>query len=225
MRRIDTAGRGSAAPDASCWTGGLRQRKKAQTRDAIVAAAVDLFERKGYEATTIDDIAAAANVSPRTFFRYFDSKLEVMRSPKQDQDDKTFAALIAARPASEPPVEAIYGVMRAGLEELIAEDDSMLRLLRVMLTTPSLRASALEHFHEHQALFVRVCASRLGVDEGALEPHVIAAAVSTTAWTVVDRWIAEGAAPDRLLAMFDEAFACLAAGLGSVAHTEERPAP
>ena len=89
---------------------GLRERKKARTREAIIDAALDLFGRKGFDATTIEDIAAAADVSPRTFFRYFDSKVDLVMAHNEAHGDK-IAPLIAARPASEGPLEALRQVM------------------------------------------------------------------------------------------------------------------
>src|SRR5918994_6863200 len=96
---------------------GLRERKKARTREAIIDAALDLFESKGFDATTIDDIAAAAEVSPRTFFRYFESKLDVVMA-RNAPKEPTIGPLLAARPASEGPIEAMRQVMR---EELVAQ--------------------------------------------------------------------------------------------------------
>jgi AcrR family transcriptional regulator len=191
---------------------GLRERKKAQTRDSLVECALDLFERQGYDTTTIEDIAAAANVSPRTFFRYFDSKLDVVRTPKQD-DHPGLVALVALRPADEGAVTAIHAVLRTMLLETLVGDPVAIRLIRVMLTTPSLRAAALDHFHEHTGELAAACAARMGAAPGALAPQVVAAAVGTTLWTVVDRWVAEGAQADRIVPMVDEAFGLLTAGL------------
>ncbi len=191
---------------------GLRERKKAQTRDSLVECALDLFERQGYDTTTIEDIAAAANVSPRTFFRYFDSKLDLVRAPKSDHPG--LAALVAARPSDEGAVAAIHAVLRTMLLETLVGDPVAIRLIRVMLTTPSLRAAALDHFHEHTGELAAVCAARMGAEPGALGPQVVAAAVGTTMWTVVDRWVSEGADGERIVPMVDEAFGLLTAGLG-----------
>src|SRR5512147_435167 len=77
----------------------LRQRKRARTRAALIASALELFARQGYEATTIDEIAAAADVSPRTYFRYFATKEEVALGEDVGHE---IIGLIAARPAEEP---------------------------------------------------------------------------------------------------------------------------
>src|SRR2546430_14644183 len=85
---------------------GLRERKKQRTRDALVDAAFTLFRRKGFDATTIDEIAEAVELSPRTFFRYFDSKEDVALT-LQDQQFSALYAAFAARPTDEPVLTAL----------------------------------------------------------------------------------------------------------------------
>src|ERR671918_1677884 len=82
-------------------TPGLRERKKEQTRRTIAAVALDLFETRGYAETTVDDIAAAADVSPRTFFRYFAGKDEAVFE-RADDVQVAFRALLDSRPTDEP---------------------------------------------------------------------------------------------------------------------------
>lgn len=196
---------------------GLRERKKVRTRDAILHAAIELFERKGYEHTTVEEIAEAADVSPRTFFRYFDSKVEAVMTPKDDRSD--FSSLIAARPPEEGPVEAMRQVVRSTLGALVVENPLMVRQMRIMMGTPSLNAVAREHFNEHSADMASEFAERLGVPADDLRPHVIAAAIGNCIWTVVNRWVAEEGSPERLLEMLDEGCHMLAAGL------DRMPAP
>src|SRR5262245_30849839 len=92
-----------------------REHKKARTRDELVQAALVLFSQKGFETTTVEDIAAAAGVSPRTFFRYFANKEEVM-FPCKDDELASMQAALNSRPAAETAVQAL----RAAVVEYMA---------------------------------------------------------------------------------------------------------
>src|SRR6187402_3151043 len=81
--------------------GGLRARKREQTRERLTRVAMELFLANGFEATTLDDIAAAAEISRRSFFHYFASKEDVVLA-WQDGSTGAMIAAIAARPAEEP---------------------------------------------------------------------------------------------------------------------------
>jgi len=197
---------------AAASTVGLRERKKARTREAIIDAAVSLFERSGYDDTTVQQIAAAAEVSERTFFRYFDSKLDVVMALKEE--DENLEALVATRPADESPLEATRQVVRARMADAFAGDDRIVRQFRVVMGTPSLRSFAMDHFNEHRDGLAAAFAQRLGVSERDLAPQIIATAVGGALWTVIDRWVEEGAQTERLVPLVDEAFRLLERGLG-----------
>src|SRR5882672_9333164 len=83
-----------------------REHKKARTRDDLVQAALGLFSKQGFDATTVEDIAAAARVSPRTFFRYFANKEEVLFHHK-DEDLASLQAALSARPPGESALQAL----------------------------------------------------------------------------------------------------------------------
>jgi AcrR family transcriptional regulator len=192
---------------------GLRERKKQQTRDAIVDAALDLFERQGYDATTVEEIAEAADISPRTFFRYFDSKVEVIMD-KRETDHDDFGERLAERPAHEGPVEAMRQVISAELGQVVQESPLFVRQMRLMLRTPSLHALAREQFHEHEGEIAVEVAKRLHLPADDLRVHVTAAALGNAIWAVVDRWVDDDeAAPERLLEMINEACTLLSTGL------------
>ncbi|HET9609089.1 MAG TPA: TetR family transcriptional regulator [Acidimicrobiales bacterium] len=195
---------------------GLRERKKARTREAIIEAALDLFERKGYDATTVEDIAAAAEVSPRTFFRYFESKLDLIMA-RSGEKHAGLGLLLADRPAGEGLVEAVREAMRAELAAQL-DDPLVRREFQVMLTTPSLRNLAREHFYEEEAEMVPAVADRLGRPHDDLVAHVAAGVVASALWVAVDRWIAEGADLARLDPMIDAAFAVLTEGVEGAAR-------
>ncbi len=198
----------------------LRERKKVRTREAIMDAALDLFEVKGYDATTVEDIAAAAEVSPRTFFRYFESKLDLIMA-RSDTKHTLLGPLLLARPPAESLVQAMREVLRCELDAQL-QDPRVKREFQVMLTTPSLRHLAREHFYEEEAEMVGAIAARLGVSPDTLVAHVVTGMVTSALWATINRWLAEGADLDRLDPMMDETFALLANGVDrAVAATRE----
>jgi AcrR family transcriptional regulator len=192
---------------------GLRERKKARTREAIINAAIDLFEQQGYDATTVEEIAAGADVSERTFFRYFESKLDVVMAQKTGATPDLEAHL-ANRPPEERPLEAFRQVLLEELREVLAGDELRVRQFQVVMRTPALRSFAHEHFNEHRDELARAFAKRMELPDDALAPQVMATAAAGVVWTVIDRWVADGAAPARLAPLLEEGFRLLATGLG-----------
>src|SRR5690242_19094138 len=111
-------------------TGGLRERKKLRTREQITEAAIGLFAKRGFDGTTVDDIAAAADVSRRTFFRYFARKEDVILAWKRETANELRDAL-AARPPEEAPLEAVQGALTALARSYGARRELTLGLLRL----------------------------------------------------------------------------------------------
>jgi AcrR family transcriptional regulator len=139
---------------------GLRERKKRRTREALVGAALRLFEEKGYEETTVAEIAAAADVSPRTFFTYFPSKEDVLFADTEDRLGMARAALAERRP-DDAPADLLLRTVRCIVEsETVAVD--LARTLgpvrmRLALANPALQGRALRRLFDAQ----RELASRL----------------------------------------------------------------
>jgi AcrR family transcriptional regulator len=125
-------------------TGGLRERKKQATRRRIVETAYDLFERDGYEPTTVEAIAAAAEVSPATFYNYFPLKEDLL-FPDRDQILDAGLKAIATAPAQEAPVQTLARAVRAmidttvgGLRDPATEREG--RRIRLVMSVPQLQA-------------------------------------------------------------------------------------
>ena len=147
---------------------GLRERKKAKTRAAIQAAALHLFERQGYQATTVDQIAEMAEVSQSTFFRYFPSKEDVVLL---DRYDPLLLAALVAQPAELSPIAALRRTLRSVLGGLPAEElERERQRAMLVVSVPELRARALDDLTASLQPFNEAVAERTGrpVDDSAV---------------------------------------------------------
>jgi AcrR family transcriptional regulator len=151
---------------------GLRERKKQRTRDALLRAALELFTTRGYEETTVDEIAAAADVSQRTFFRYFASKEEVAFFVPRLAESH-FVAAVRERPPGEAPLEALRRAVLENWDTLneavgrIVPIDLHMRVYRVIESTPALLAAHLRRATELEEELARIVAEREGLDVDA----------------------------------------------------------
>jgi AcrR family transcriptional regulator len=139
---------------------GLRERKKAKTRAAIQAHALRLFQQQGYDASTVEQIAEAAEVSPSTFFRYFPTKEDVVL---YDDIDPLLIAAFEAQPADLTPIQALRGAMRAVFTGVPA--DEMARQWergRLILSVPELRMRFWDQIAQAIQLLADVVARRVG---------------------------------------------------------------
>ncbi|MFF7853993.1 TetR family transcriptional regulator [Streptomyces sp. NPDC007904] len=161
---------------------GLRELKKQRTRDALVRAALELFASRGYDGTTVDDIAAAVDVSQRTFFRYFASKEEVAFFVPRLAESHVIEAA-RGRPPDEAPLEALRRAVLDSLDgigeavEQLVPLDLHLRVYRVIESTPALLAAHLRRAAELEEELARVIAEREGLDVDAdPRPRILVAA-------------------------------------------------
>lgn len=147
----------------------LRERKKQRTRDALVRAAVELFVSQGYDRTTVDGIAAAVDVSQRTFFRYFAGKEEAALA-LQDMAVARFVESVRERPPHEAPLEAMRQAVVEGWDTLneiiesVVPIEQYLRMYHVIESSPVLLAAHLRRSVEVEETIAHVLAEREGVD-------------------------------------------------------------
>ncbi len=187
----------------------LRERKKAMTRAAIQQQAMRLFLSKGYDATTVEEIAAAAGVSHMTFFRYFPTKEDVVLS---DEYDALIAVALMARPTDEPPIEKVRHTLLQGLDLVYAANRHiLLARTRLIMGTPQLRARLWEQQRATERLLAAalVPSGDLGRGEHELRSRVVASACLAAVTTAVEVW-AEGNGARDLPDLIDQALTVLA---------------
>jgi len=188
---------------------GLRERKKAKTRAAIQRHALRLFREQGYDATTVEQIAEAAEVSPSTFFRYFPTKEDVVL---YDAFDPLLFASFAAQPAELSPIQAIRRSVHTVFGDMSAEEmrEQWERAVLV-LAVPELRMRMLDATVVVSRQLAALVAERTGrrADEIAVQTFVGAVVGALIAVMVTDAI----RSMEDYLARMDASLACLEAGL------------
>ena len=181
-----------------------RQRKKNATRDRIRACALRLFSEQGYDATTVEQIAAAAGVSHKTFFRYFPAKEDVALS---DSYDPLLAGLLEQTPPGWPVIDRVRAALLQGLGQLYdADRDTLLAQNKLIVSTPALR----ERLWANQIATGELMLQALGAGRRDPRPSfqdkVTVAACLAAASTAVLTWVEDDGTselPDLIEQAFD----------------------
>ncbi len=167
---------------------GLRERKKQKTKASIQREALRLFKKNGYEETTVEDIAAAAEISPSTFFNYFPSKEDVVIY--DEYDPQVFAALIAD--TGQPLSDSIGSALDAIGSVFEQDRDAIYERAKLSLEVPELRARTWEELEKAQKQFAAVIAARTGLDSEAFEVRVVSLALVGAAFESALEWVRRG---------------------------------
>ncbi len=199
---------------------GLRERKKQRTREAIVDAALRLFEERGFERTTIADIAAEADIAPRTFFGYFRTKEDVVfddfEATRQSLEER-----LRDRREGESAIDAL----RAWIEGLIAltdfDDEQELRRRRLVLCTPNLAAHERGLMAQFESTLAEAVARDLGDPPDGVRPRMVAAAGTAALLSTESYYKDAGPEGSRLmkdasLALLDDALTFLRGGIAAL---------
>lgn len=196
-------------------TVGLRERKKRTTSEALVRSALRQFATRGFERVTVEDIAGACDVSPRTFFRYFASKEDVLFADGDGQRSHVIDVL-AAQPPDVSPLEAMQAAVRELARDYEAQREAVLLRHRIVASTPSLRSHVAERLHGWESAVIeelRRSGRADGMDELSL--RLMVAATTSALCVSIDLW-AEGGAEGDLGTVLADALEKLGSGLDAV---------
>jgi AcrR family transcriptional regulator len=206
---------------------GLRERKKLATRRALGEAAMRLAIERGLENVLVEDIAAAAEVSPRTFNNYFASKYEAISALAVDRSFRIGEEL-RARPAAESLWDAVRGavltVYQAGSR---APDPQRIEMIRLVASSPALRGEYLKALSIMQYELAGAIAERMGdsLATASFFARGLAGAVITVVQAATERWLLSDR-PQPLVPLVEQALAELAAGMaGILPENPVLPAP
>ena len=223
MRSAQVCAYGLPVSSAALSPLGLRERKKAEVREALRDATLRLAIAHGYDRVTIESIANEADVSVRTFSNYFSSKEEALFAPDPDLVARLEAAIVQ-RPASEDPLAAVEAVVLELADRLATRRDAWRARMRLVAATPELRPRLTGQFSTFEQLITRAVAVRTGrPQETDPYPALVAASAVGAIRVAMRHWHTDsGPSLEQLLA---EQFAHLAAGLSGGAPRATRPSP
>ncbi len=185
---------------------GLRELKKQKTRWAIQEHALRLIAQQGYDATTVEQIAAAAEISPSTFFRYFKTKEDVI---VEDEYDPMFVELFAAAPAGDSPISTLRHAIRAAFAQMQPADrEKLLARSKLVMSVPALRARNFENLLPTIRLIAQSLAGRLGRPADDLDVQALAGACIGAVLPALFTWV-ESDGTEDLAELLDRALAVL----------------
>jgi AcrR family transcriptional regulator len=181
----------------------LRERRRRRTAEAIAAGALRLFEERGFERTTVDQIAQAADISRRTFFRYFADKEELFFA-EDEQLLEVIGDTLDRAPAGAPLLDLAREATRALATQSVADPRRRLARERLIAATPALQARRLAKILRwEQAIAERLVARGAGEAEALLLPKLALACFQAA----YERWVRDPG--QDLPALVDDSFAAL----------------
>ncbi|WP_329520788.1 TetR family transcriptional regulator [Spirillospora sp. NBC_01491] len=186
---------------------GLRERTRRAVRAELAGVAVAMFAERGFEETTVEDIAAAAGLSKRTFFRYFPAKEDVVFGDVEEVAAR-IAEAVGARPAGEPAWTCLHVVLREW-ESRVHAAQRELAGLRLIESTPALRARLHHKRDEMRTLIARALRERPGAELDAFTADLLTGAAAAALDAAGREWLRSDGAADRA-GLLDRAFAALA---------------
>jgi AcrR family transcriptional regulator len=179
-----------AKPAAATGVPGLRERKRQQTRERLTRVAMALFLERGFEATTLDDIAAAADISRRSFFHYFGSKEDVVFAWQEDSTAALIAA-VAARPAHESMLAAAENAISAMVRQLKPGEAIAMACLK--RDNPALQARDQVKYEKLERALAEALSKRAGHKTEKLQARLVAMIATGAMRIGGELWAAEGA--------------------------------
>lgn len=192
---------------------GLRERKKQQTREAIASAALRLFAERGYDETTLADIATAANIAPRTIFAYFESKEDILLCKEND-----YLTELKRQLDERPPGTTTVDAIRTFLSSLKGPDEETKLRKQIIGANPDLQVTMRGRHAELEPMLADSIAKDLGAEPGDIRSLLVAASMTAAFTSVRDRILAAESAGEPLtpaqgLATLDQVLEFLRGGL------------
>jgi AcrR family transcriptional regulator len=188
---------------------GLRERKKQRTRRALIEAAMQLYRERGYEAVTVAEISRLADVSPRTFFSYFESKDDVFLG-RGDERLELLLQAIRERDHRLPILRAIRRALKDDRQVVREARPEGMPDLTELLRHPAIANRLRERWNRWEDLLAEGIAADVGVARGDPEPRVVAAALTGAIRVAA---AAAWEQPDRRQEIAERVFDLLATGL------------
>ena len=201
-------------------TGARRGRPRSTSRRELRLIALRLFASRGFDNTTIEQIAAEAGVSERTFFRYFTTKASVLWT-EFETEVETIRSALAAVPDDMPLMDAVRGAVVAANHYQADDVPEMRMRMHLIATVPALSFSAAEHYEAWERAISEFAGRRLGQPADSLYPLTVGGTTLAACRAAYDRWSVRADAD--LTTYLDAALAALASGFAPASFKPARP--